>query len=75
MTLGTPFLASFARSGDFPDRIHLQEKSPRPISEGFSKFVPFTIYAAVSTNSSGRSANSFLHSSEQKEYFLPANII
>lgn len=32
-------------------------------------------YAAVSTYSVGWLSNSFLHSSEQKKYFLPANCV
>ena len=34
---------------------------------------PDSFYAAISRYSSGRSSNSFLHSSEQKKYFFPAN--
>src|ERR1700719_1341132 len=38
-----------------------------------SSINPDSFYAAISRYSSGRSSNSFLHSSEQKKYFFPAN--
>src|SRR5260370_40899160 len=41
----------------------------------FLGFYRVTIYAAVSRYSSGSLSNSFLQSSEQKKYFLPANIV
>ena len=60
------------------------KKAPAPSTReglwlfGFCLVINFVIspdsfYAAISRYSSGRSSNSFLHSSEQKKYFFPAN--
>ena len=56
------------------------KKAPAPSTRegvwlsGFCLVInPDSFYAAISRYSSGRSSNSFLHSSEQKKYFLPAN--
>src|ERR1700675_3918732 len=55
-----------------------KKRAPAPCTRkgpsGFCRVInPDSVYAAISRYSSGRSSNSFLHSSEQKKYFFPAN--
>ena len=50
-----------------------QEEERAPARSTRKGLNPDSFYAAISRYSSGRSSNSFLHSSEQKKYFFPAN--
>ncbi len=84
--MGTGALArpSRAQLGSCLQQLWIMGRKKSPRAEhtrglfGFCLVIDFVInpdsfYAAISRYSSGRSSNSFLHSSEQKKYFFPAN--